>query len=173
MGTYLLNGLWANVKHNESIFTNARFILISGNVSFRRTTNAQNVRKYILPKRPSHTRLASPHDNDHPSNTHLKPPDSDNRILTSKPQHQSVIILTYMRSGSSLLGDIIQHSPGAFYLYEPLHSLGRVYTHFQTNLTFVNGTVRYIYSLHVFIREIYTTLHPSLFCETKIYTLDI
>ncbi|WAR04470.1 CHST5-like protein [Mya arenaria] len=34
-----------------------------------------------------------------------------------------VLILTYMRSGSSLTGDILQQSPGAFYVYEPIHNI--------------------------------------------------
>ncbi|XP_052760542.1 carbohydrate sulfotransferase 3-like isoform X2 [Mya arenaria] len=34
-----------------------------------------------------------------------------------------VLILTYMRSGSSLTGDILQQSRGAFYVYEPIHSI--------------------------------------------------
>ncbi|WAR26597.1 CHST3-like protein, partial [Mya arenaria] len=34
-----------------------------------------------------------------------------------------VLILTYMRSGSSLTGEILQQSIGAFYVYEPIHSI--------------------------------------------------
>ncbi|XP_025093037.1 carbohydrate sulfotransferase 5-like isoform X2 [Pomacea canaliculata] len=37
---------------------------------------------------------------------------------TTKPR--KVIIMSYPRSGSSLLGDIISHSHGVFYLFEPL-----------------------------------------------------
>ena len=160
------------------MFICANFILISGIFSLRQTINEQTVKKYSLPKRPSHTRLTPHHDDDRPSQNPLKPPYVDNRMYTSKPRHQSLIILTYMRSGSSLLGDIVQHGPGAFYLYEPLHSLGRVYTHFQTNLTFLNGTVRYSSTLTsdtpkgrrvylvAFEREIITECHPS-FARTK------
>ena len=55
-----------------------------------------------------------------------------------------VMILTYMRSGSSLTGDILQHSPDAFYVYEPMHEFNvdnLPYTP-PVNLTFVNGTRR-------------------------------
>ena len=55
-----------------------------------------------------------------------------------------VVIVTYMRSGSSLTGDILQQSPGAFYVYEPLHAIGNmVKKPAVPNLTFMNGTTRY------------------------------
>ena len=55
----------------------------------------------------------------------------------------AVIILTYMRSGSSLLGDILQQSPEAFYIYEPLHILEFMRREdLRLNITFVNGTSR-------------------------------
>ena len=34
-----------------------------------------------------------------------------------------VILLGYMRSGSSLTGDILQQNSDVFYVYEPLHDL--------------------------------------------------
>ena len=52
-----------------------------------------------------------------------------------------VILFTYMRSGSSLVGDILQHADGAFYIYEPLRSLGARHYNNQT-ITFVNGSIR-------------------------------
>lgn len=39
---------------------------------------------------------------------------------TDKPTNY-VLIVAYMRSGSSLTGDILQHANGSFYVYEPLH----------------------------------------------------
>lgn len=55
----------------------------------------------------------------------------------------AVIVLTYMRSGSSLVGDILQQSPGAFYIYEPLHVLQFMSEEKSaSNITYVNGTVR-------------------------------
>ena len=55
-----------------------------------------------------------------------------------------VIILTYMRSGSSLTGDILQHSPNAFYVFEPLHLFNTENLPYvkPVNMTFVNGTRR-------------------------------
>ncbi|XP_041372030.1 carbohydrate sulfotransferase 1-like isoform X3 [Gigantopelta aegis] len=50
-----------------------------------------------------------------------------NNITIPKSSPKSmVIILTYMRSGSSLTGDIIQQSPDVFYVYEPLHSVNKL-----------------------------------------------
>ena len=67
---------------------------------------------------------------------------------TASPSTTAVIVVAYMRSGSSLTGDILQQSPGAFYVYEPLH-----YTKFtlqQLWEIFVNGTIRWecIYLIH-------------------------
>ena len=44
-----------------------------------------------------------------------------------KPQVTPVIILGYMRSGSSLTGDILQQNSDAFYVFEPLHDLQKQY----------------------------------------------
>ncbi|XP_045207055.2 carbohydrate sulfotransferase 1-like isoform X2 [Mercenaria mercenaria] len=54
---------------------------------------------------------------------------------------QNVLILTYMRSGSSLTGDILQHIKGSFYVYEPLHLIEKAIT-FQLNMAKPDGTVR-------------------------------
>ena len=55
----------------------------------------------------------------------------------------AVVILTYMRSGSSLTGDILQHSPNAFYVFEPLHAYSDTIAQSQPiNLTYVNGSTR-------------------------------
>lgn len=42
--------------------------------------------------------------------------------------HQShLLILAYMRTGSSMTGRILQSSPEVFYWFEPLNSLERYY----------------------------------------------
>lgn len=38
-----------------------------------------------------------------------------------------VLILTSWRSGSTFLGDILNHYPGTFYTFEPLHYISRMY----------------------------------------------
>lgn len=43
------------------------------------------------------------------------------QALADKGQTRSpVLLLTYLRGGSTFLADILQQSPGVFYLYEPL-----------------------------------------------------
>ncbi|XP_045207054.2 carbohydrate sulfotransferase 1-like isoform X1 [Mercenaria mercenaria] len=56
-------------------------------------------------------------------------------------QPVSVLVLTYMRSGSSLTGDILQQSDGAFYVYEPFRSLGHKNASTFT-ISYANGTER-------------------------------
>ncbi|XP_061177766.1 carbohydrate sulfotransferase 4-like [Saccostrea echinata] len=41
-------------------------------------------------------------------------------VFRRRPGKRLVLVLTYLRSGSTLTGDILQQSPQAFYLYEPL-----------------------------------------------------
>lgn len=48
-----------------------------------------------------------------------------------------VVILTYMRSGSTFTGDIIQRNPDVFYVFEPLHSVER-FLRGKVNLMFFN-----------------------------------
>ena len=49
------------------------------------------------------------------------------RDVTSSTQKQNIkiIILSFPRSGSSFLGDIFNHHPSVFYLYEPLRTVQR------------------------------------------------
>ncbi|KAL4220786.1 hypothetical protein ACF0H5_019054 [Mactra antiquata] len=51
----------------------------------------------------------------------------------------AVILLTYMRSGSSLTGDILQKSPDIFYIYEPLHKADFIHRRGDT-IHFINGS---------------------------------
>jgi len=54
----------------------------------------------------------------------------------------SVVVLTYMRSGSSLTGDILQHTNDTFYVFEPYRSL---YTTLKSKpIQYLNGTVRLV-----------------------------
>lgn len=52
-----------------------------------------------------------------------------------------VVILTYMRSGSSFCGDVLQASDDVFYLFEPLRT---IQFHFRKSNTFyyLNGNNR-------------------------------
>ncbi|XP_021362401.1 carbohydrate sulfotransferase 1-like isoform X2 [Mizuhopecten yessoensis] len=52
-----------------------------------------------------------------------------------------VLIFTYMRSGSTLTGDILQHHPGSFYVFEPLRYIDEDIDKART-VRFYNGTTR-------------------------------
>lgn len=63
----------------------------------------------------------------------LEPPrindDAQPKITARMPGFSNrsfIVILTYMRSGSSLTGDILQQHPGSFYIFEPLHRTTKV-----------------------------------------------
>ncbi|XP_046345891.2 carbohydrate sulfotransferase 3-like isoform X1 [Haliotis rufescens] len=51
---------------------------------------------------------------------------SINGHMLAEGQKTMVVILTYMRSGSSFTGEIIQRSPDVFYVFEPLYSYSRL-----------------------------------------------
>ncbi|ESO96515.1 hypothetical protein LOTGIDRAFT_159931 [Lottia gigantea] len=46
----------------------------------------------------------------------------------SKEPKQQVILVAYMRSGSSFVGNILQYNPDVFYVFEPLYTLEQFYT---------------------------------------------
>ena len=54
-----------------------------------------------------------------------------------------VLIVSYMRSGSTLTADIMQHFPGAFYVFEPFHSIV-LRTRRGQALLYTNGTSKYV-----------------------------
>ncbi|XP_045166419.2 uncharacterized protein LOC123529901 [Mercenaria mercenaria] len=58
-----------------------------------------------------------------------------------------VILLTYMRSGSSLTGDILQQNSNVFYVYEPLRILRDLIKH-KKPIQWLNGTVSTIATLN-------------------------
>ncbi|XP_045177834.2 uncharacterized protein LOC123537928 [Mercenaria mercenaria] len=52
-----------------------------------------------------------------------------------------IAIVSYMRSGSTLTADIMQHFPGAMYVFEPFHSLV-IRARSKRPLYYLNGTVK-------------------------------
>ncbi|XP_045165471.1 uncharacterized protein LOC123529275 isoform X2 [Mercenaria mercenaria] len=58
-----------------------------------------------------------------------------------------VILLTYMRSGSSLTGDILQQNSNVFYVFEPLRILRDLIKH-KKQIQWLNGTVSAIATLN-------------------------
>lgn len=59
-----------------------------------------------------------------------RPAHQPNKCAKGSPQ--LVILLTYGRSGSSLMSDIISEHPGVFTYFEPLHNLAQSFTKKQT-----------------------------------------
>ncbi|XP_071103182.1 carbohydrate sulfotransferase 1-like [Haliotis cracherodii] len=57
--------------------------------------------------------------------------------ITATAKETMVVILTYMRSGSTFTGDIVQRNPDVFYVFEPLHSVER-FLRGKVNLMFFN-----------------------------------
>ena len=54
--------------------------------------------------------------------------DIEQRLSTAK---KTLIIVSHGRSGSSILGDIFNHHPSVFYMYEPLQTVERIYQSFS------------------------------------------
>ncbi|XP_046558332.1 carbohydrate sulfotransferase 1-like [Haliotis rubra] len=79
-----------------------------------------------------------------------------------------VVLLTYMRSGSTFTGDVIQNNPDVFYVFEPLHSIER-FRKGKMNLMFLNeGLQRRVPSVSQ------KTLENFLTCNMRgidVYTL--
>ena len=44
------------------------------------------------------------------------------------PKRVNIVIMSFPRSGSSFLGDIFNHHPGVFYLFEPLRTVQRAFS---------------------------------------------
>ncbi|XP_060080734.1 carbohydrate sulfotransferase 5-like [Ylistrum balloti] len=61
----------------------------------------------------------------------------------TSPSPIPVIILTYMRSGSSFLGEILQANPDTFYWFEPVHEIWGLHkTNGNHKFDFQDGTKR-------------------------------
>lgn len=65
----------------------------------------------------------------------------DQRVLQAGPEHnieykvsnvakKNLIVVSHGRSGSSLMGDIFNHHPSVFYMYEPLQTVERIHERF-------------------------------------------
>jgi hypothetical protein len=69
--------------------------------------------------------------------------------------YTGVIILTYMRSGSSVTGDILQQNNNVFYVFEPLRILQDLIKH-EKPVQWFNGTIRclqFYYLSHLLITK--------------------
>ena len=54
----------------------------------------------------------------------------------SSTARRNIIIVSHGRSGSSLMGDIFNHHPSVFYMYEPLQTVDRVLKKVSTNMNY-------------------------------------
>lgn len=84
----------------------------------------------------------------------------------------AVLLLTYMRSGSSLTGDILQQPEDAFYVFEPLKNVQRLALQ-KDPISFPNGTF-FPYGTYDVQNVYYNTLMGWFTCNlTRIYTAGI
>ena len=67
--------------------------------------------------------------------------------LRSKPPRNNLIIVSHGRSGSSLMGDIFNHHPSVFYMYEPLQAPQRVAGTSYRNVRYVRLVEQYLSGL--------------------------
>jgi len=67
---------------------------------------------------------------------HIGPARNDDQHLKTKPARGNAIIVSHGRSGSSLMGDIFNHHPSVFYMYEPLQTAERVMRKSSTNTSY-------------------------------------
>ncbi|XP_069141630.1 carbohydrate sulfotransferase 5-like [Argopecten irradians] len=78
--------------------------------------------------------------------------------------HSMVLVVAYMRSGSSFLGDILQQHEPSFYVYEPLkEAVDRIDN--NKTIVFFNGTERYIQTPEEKISFFVETLYNWFTCN--------
>ncbi|XP_033744706.1 carbohydrate sulfotransferase 5-like [Pecten maximus] len=90
--------------------------------------------------------------------------------VTTKAQQSMVLVVAYMRSGSSFLGDILQQHDSSFYVYEPLKDAVDSIDNNRT-IAFLNGTERYIHTAEEKISFFVDSLYNWFTCNFK--DLDI
>lgn len=52
------------------------------------------------------------------------------------------LVVAYMRSGSTLTANLVRHTPGDFYMFEPLFGIEYALQRKKTRIQFLNGTER-------------------------------
>jgi len=76
---------------------------------------------------------------------------------------KSLIILTYQRSGSSLVGDMFSRNPHAFYLFEPLDAIYVAMYGINHGWSVPSDITHYWNGTHRYTSH-YVTLHSQLYC---------
>lgn len=106
----------------------------------------------------------------------LKLPDTSAFQQSEKPQsgiatRRNLIIIAHGRSGSSLTGDIFNHHPDVFYLYEPLQTVERTRKNFKLDYNslvqkFLTNILHCDFSEPIFLADIdryyRRPLHPRI-----------
>lgn len=87
----------------------------------------------------------------------------DKKSSTAK---KTLIVVSHGRSGSSITGDIFNHHPSVFYMYEPLQTVDRVYnrltrsganiSHLSLAKEFLDGTLRCKFENRQFLDDMET-----------------
>lgn len=89
----------------------------------------------------------------------------------SNSARKNLIIVSHGRSGSSITGDIFNHHPDVFYLYEPLQTVQRTQQKFSVNYdslaqTFLTNVLRCNFNEPIFLEDIEfyyrRPLHPRI-----------
>lgn len=97
--------------------------------------------------------------------TMTEPPQLLPGITPSTPGPVKVIILGYFRTGSTLVGEMLQQNPETFYMFEPLFTLYERNMVNGTAVQYVNGTRRVAPVTGKEIPFVLHTLHSILNCD--------
>ncbi|XP_013382626.1 carbohydrate sulfotransferase 1 [Lingula anatina] len=76
------------------------------------------------------------------------------------PRGDAVLIVTYVRSGSSLVGELFNQNPDAFYMFEPTHELDRA--SMKRHLTYTDNSQRTMESTGLPKKEFMTDVVKNL-----------
>lgn len=89
----------------------------------------------------------------------------------SPTARRNLIIIAHGRSGSSITGDIFNHHPDVFYMYEPLQTVERTYGNFHLDYNslaqkFLSGVLQCNFAEPIFLKDIERyyrkPLHPRI-----------
>ncbi|XP_050407525.2 carbohydrate sulfotransferase 4 [Patella vulgata] len=114
------------------------FMLMS--IQFLSTGHLQHLLSFVTTFVNSNTPLSSSNGHetfisDHKETHHIGNHRHDKWKI--KPPEGHVLLLAYMRSGSSFVGNVLQNSPDVVYIFEPLYSLYKLYHKTERPLTFL------------------------------------
>lgn len=126
-------------------FQKALYVLISvQQVRFYNLFNTTLLRRLDQPKVDRHPlQFTTPTYDVSDNSTRGNGEQTTSSSVNIRSRAHIVLIVSYMRSGSTLTGDIMQHFPGAFYVFEPFHSVV-LRTRRGQSLMYTNGTTKQV-----------------------------